>query len=154
MIYKIIDNSEAILKGIPELKTYNIYFVKGCLFVSDINNEDNFYQNLQSLFSQSEIILITEYNLVYEPIHIIEWAKKELVQADLIKYEKDNQEKLEQIMRQLDYVEKELFEGSEDQCQMKLRRKEEDLQKTKNKSILTKVLNRLKCVKTHSSQSL
>ena len=42
MIYKIIDNSEIILKSIPELKTYNIYFIKGCLFVSDVNNKYDF----------------------------------------------------------------------------------------------------------------
>lgn len=143
MIYKIIDNSETIIKGISDLKEYNIYFVKGCLFISDVNNDSGFYDRLISIFNNSEIIQITEYNLIYEPAHIVEWAKNEFVHSDLIEYEKDNQEKLNQIMKKLDYVEKELFEGSEDKCLMNLKRNEEDHLKTKNRSILTKVLNKL-----------
>ena len=147
MVYKIVDSSEIIIKGISELNEYSIYFMKDCLFISDKNNTKDFYKKLKLAFPNSELIQITEFNLIYEPYHIIEWVKKEMVRSDLIQYEKDNQEKLKQIMKQLDYVEKELFEGSEDQCQMKLRKKEEDLQKTKNKSILMKVLSKLKCKK-------
>ena len=145
MIYKIIDNSASIIEGMPELNKYNVYFIKGCLFVSDVNNTDNFYQNIKMVFPKSEIIKITEHNLLYEPMHVIDWAKHEFVRADIIQYEKDKQEKLNQIMLQLDYVDKDLFEGSEDQCLMKLKRNEEDLQKTKKKSILTKALNKLRC---------
>lgn len=147
MVYKIVDSSETIIKGISELNEYSIYFMTDCLFISDKNNTQDFYQKLKVAFPNSELIQITEFNLIYEPYHVIEWVKKEMVRSDLIQYEKDNQEKLKQIMKQLDYVEKELFEGSEDQCQMKLRKKEEDLQKTKNKSILMKVLSKLKCKK-------
>lgn len=144
MIYKIIDSSEALIKGISELKEYNIYFIKGCLFVSDTNNIYNFYQNIKSIFYTSNICEINENNLMYEPSHVIEWAKKELVAADLNRYEKENQKKLCQIMQQLDKVEKELFEGSESQCQRK-NESVEDHQKIKSKSILTKVLHKLKC---------
>ena len=146
MIYKIIDSAEILAKGISELDEYNIYFVKGCLFVSDKNNTHNFYQNIKLIFDKSEIYEINENNLAYEPSHIIEWSKKELVSADLIRYEKENQEKLRQIMKQLDSVEKELFEGSESQCQRK-NESAEDRPKIKSKSILTKVLNKLECRK-------
>ena len=47
MIYKVIDNSEALTSGASELNEYNIYFVKGCLFISDKNNTSNFYQNIK-----------------------------------------------------------------------------------------------------------
>lgn len=145
MIYKIIDSPEVLIKGISELKEYNIYFIKGCLFVSDTNNTHNFYQDVKSIFNQSEMYEINENNLAYEPPHIIEWAKRELVSADLNRYEKENQKKLCQIMQQLDKVEEKLFEGSESQCQRKLKRNEEDLQKIKSKSILMKALSKLKC---------
>ena len=144
MIYKVIDSAEILAKGISKLDEYNIYFVKGCLFISDKNNTHNFYQYIKSIFDKSEIYEINENNLTYEPSHIIEWSKKELVSADLIRYEKENQEKLRQIMKQLDSVEKELFEGSESQCQRK-NESAEDRPKTKSKSMLTKVLNKLKC---------
>jgi hypothetical protein len=144
MIYKVIDNSEALTNGVSELNKYNIYFVKGCLFISDKNNTQDFYQNIKSIFNNAEIYEINENNLAYEPTHIIEWSKKELVSADLIQYEKENQQKLRQIMQQLDKVEKELFEGSDSQCQRK-NESAEDRPKTKSKSILMKVLNKLKC---------
>ena len=144
MIYKIVDNPETLTKGISGLDNYNIYFVKGCLFVSDKNNTQDFYQNIKSIFDKSEIYEINENNLAYEPSHIIEWSKKELVSADLIRYEKENQQKLQQIMQQLDNVEKELFEGSDNQCQRK-NESAEDRPKTKSKSILMKVLNKFKC---------
>lgn len=144
MIYKIIDSSEVLIEKIPDLKEYNIYFIKGCLFVSDTNNIHNFYQNIKSIFCTSDICEINENNLISEPFHIIEWAKKELIAADLNRYEKENQQKLCQIMQQLDKVEQELFEGSESQCQRK-NVNAEDHQKTKSKSILMKVLNKLKC---------
>jgi hypothetical protein len=101
------------------------------------------------LFIAAEIYEINENNLAYEPIHIIEWAKKELVSADLIRYEKENQNKLCQIMKQLDNVEKELFEGSDSQCQRKSENAE-DRPKTKSKSKLMKVLSRLKCKNTNN----
>ena len=144
MIYKIIDNSEILTQGISNLTKYNIYFVKGCLFISDKNNTHNFYQDVKSIFNQSEMYEINENNLAYEPPHIIEWAKKELVSADLNRYEKENQQKLCQIMKQLDKVEEKLFEGSESQCQRKSE-SVEDHQKIKNKSILMKALSKLKC---------
>ncbi len=144
MIYKIVDSSEVLAGGANELSKYNIYFIKGCLFVSDKNNTCDFYDNLKSIFNQSEIYEINENNLAYEPTHIIEWSKKELVSADLIRYEKENQKKLCQIMKQLDSVEKELFEGSDSQCQRKSVNAE-DHQKIQNRSILTKVLNKLRC---------
>ena len=81
--------------------------------------------------------------MAYEPSHVIEWSKKELVSADLIQYEKENQKKLRQIIEQLDKVEKELFEGSDSQCQRK-NESAEDRPKTKSKSILMRVLNKLK----------
>ena len=80
---------------------------------------------------------------MYESSHIIEWAKREFVAADLIRYERENQKKLQKIMKQLDYVEQELFERGEERCQ-KRRKSEEDLQRTKKPSILAKMLNRLK----------
>lgn len=144
MIYKVIDNSEVLTNGVSELNKYNIYFVKGCLFVSDENNTQDFYQNIKSVFNQSEIYEINENNLAYEPSHVIEWSKKELISADVIRYEKENQQKLRQIMQQLDNVEKELFEGSDSQCQRK-NESAEDRPKTKSRSILMKVLNKLKC---------
>ena len=144
MIYKVIDNSEVLTNGASELNKYNIYFVKGCLFISDKNNTHNFYQDIKKIFNTSEIYEINENNLAYEPSHVIEWSKKELVSADLIQYEKENQKKLRQIMEQLDKVEKELFEGSDSQCQRK-NESAEDRQKTKSKSILMKALNKLKC---------
>lgn len=144
MIYKITDSVEALISGASQLNQYNIFLVKGCLFVSDRNNVCDFYSKIKSIFSNSNIVEITELNLIYESPHIIEWVKKEMIAADLIKYEQDNQEKLQQIMNQLDYVEKELFEGSENQCQRKSKRNEEDLQKTKSKSMLMKVLSRLR----------
>jgi hypothetical protein len=150
MIYKITDSAEVLIAGASQLNQYNIFLVKGCLFISDKNNVDNFYQSIKSIFSDSNITEITECNLTYEPHHVIEWVKKEMVAADLIKYEHDNQEKLQQIMNQLDYVEKELFEGSENQCQRKAKRSEEDLQKTKSKSILMKALNRLGWLNNHN----
>ena len=144
MIYKVIDSSEVLTNGASELNKYNIYFVKGCLFISDKNNTHNFYKDIKKIFNTAEIYEINENNLVYEPSHIIEWSKKELVSADLIQYEKENQQKLRQIMQQLDKVEKELFEGSDSQCQRK-NESAEDRQKTKSKSILMKALNKLKC---------
>lgn len=144
MIYKVIDSSEVLTNGVSELNKYNIYFVKGCLFVSDENNTQDFYQNIKSVFNQSEIYEINENNLAYEPSHVIEWSKKELISADVIRYEKENQQKLRQIMQQLDNVEKELFEGSDSQCQRK-NESAEDRPKTKSRSILMKVLNKLKC---------
>ena len=93
MIYKVIDNSDALAKGASEINKYNIYFVKGCLFVSDKNNANNFYQDIKKIFNTAEIYEINENNLAYEPSHIIEWSKKELISADLIKYEKENQQK-------------------------------------------------------------
>jgi hypothetical protein len=144
MIYKVIDSSEILTDGISKLNKYNICFVKGCLFVSDKNNTQNFYKDIKTIFNQSEIYEINENNLAYEPYHIIEWSKKELVSADLIKYEKENQRKLCKIMQQLDKVEEELFEGSDSQCQRK-NESAEDRSKTKSKSTLMKVLNKLKC---------
>jgi hypothetical protein len=144
MIYKVIDSSEVLTNGASELNKYNIYFVKGCLFVSDENNTQDFYQNIKSIFNQSEIYEINENNLAYEPSHVIEWSKKELISADVIRYEKENQQKLRQIMQQLDNVEKELFEGSDSQCQRK-NESAEDRPKTKSRSTLMKVLNKLKC---------
>jgi hypothetical protein len=144
MIYKVIDSSEVLTNGAFKLNKYNIYFVKGCLFVSDENNTQDFYQNIKSVFNQSEIYEINENNLAYEPSHVIEWSKKELISADVIRYEKENQQKLRQIMQQLDNVEKELFEGSDSQCQRK-NESAEDRPKTKSRSILMKVLNKLKC---------
>lgn len=144
MIYKVIDNSEVLTKGASKLNKYNIYFVKGCLFVSDKNNTQDFYQNIKAIFNNANIYEINENNLGYEPPHIIEWSKKELVAADLLQYEKENQQKLRQIMQQLDMVEKELFEGSDSQCQKKSE-SAEDRPKIKSRSILMKVLNKLKC---------
>ena len=144
MIYKVIDNSESLICGASELNKYNIYFVKGCLFISDKNNTQDFYQNIKTIFKYAEIYEINENNLGYEPSHIIEWSKKELVAADLIQYEKENQNKLRQIMQQLDMVEKELFEGSDSQCQKK-NESAEDRPKTKSRLTLMKVLNKLKC---------
>ena len=144
MIYKVIDSPEVLTNGASELKKYNIYFVKGCLFISDKSNTHNFYQDIKQIFNTAEIYEINENNLAYEPPHIIEWSKKELVSADLIQYEKENQQKLRQIMQQLDKVEKELFEGSDSQCQRK-NESAEDRPKTKIRSILMKALNRLKC---------
>lgn len=146
MIYKVIDSSEVLTKGATELNKYNIYFVKGCLFISDKNNTQNFYEDIKSVFAESEIYEINENNLVYEPSHIIEWSKRELISADLIRYEKENQKKLRQIMEQLDNVEKELFEGSDKQC-LKRNESAEDRPKTKSRLILAKVLNKLKCRK-------
>lgn len=146
MIYKVIDSSEVLTKGATELNKYNIYFVKGCLFISDKNNTQNFYEDIKSVFAESEIYEINENNLIYEPSHIIEWSKRELISADLIRYEKENQKKLRQIMEQLDNVEKELFEGSDKQC-LKRNESAEDRPKTKSRLILAKVLNKLKCRK-------
>ena len=122
------------------------------MFVSDRNNTQDFYQNIKSIFNNAEFYEINENNLAYEPSHVIEWSKKELISADLIQYEKDNQKKLRQIMQQLDYVERELFEGSENQCQTKLKKNEGDLPKTKRKSILMKVFHKLKCVKNYKNR--
>ena len=63
MIYKVIDSSEALTKGATELNKYNIYFVKGCLFISDKNNTQNFYEDIKSVFAESEIYEINENNL-------------------------------------------------------------------------------------------
>ena len=144
MIYKIIDSSEVLTNGISQLNRYNIIFVKGCLFVSDKNNTQNFYQDIKTIFDKAEIYEINENNLAYEPSHVIEWSKKELVSADVIRYEKENQQKLHQIMQQLDKIEKELFEGSDNQCQRK-NESAEDRPKIKSKLTLMKVLNKLKC---------
>lgn len=143
MICKIIDTSDILIDGIKHFEQYNTYFTKGCLFVSDRNDNDLFYKNINDFFTNSQITIITENNLVYESSHIIEWAKKEFVNTDLIRYEKDNQQKLQNIMKQLDYVEQELFERGEEQCQ-KRRKSEEDLRRTKKPSILAKILHRLK----------
>ena len=89
MIYKIIDSSEVLTNGISQLNRYNIIFVKGCLFVSDKNNTQNFYQDIKTIFDKAEIYEINENNLAYEPSHVIEWSKKELVSADVIRYEKE-----------------------------------------------------------------
>ena len=152
MIYKITDSAEVLSMGASRMNQYNIFLIKGCLFISDQNNTCDFYQNIKSVFSTSNIIEITEYNLIYEPHYVIEWVKKEMIASDLIKYEQDNQKKLQQIMHQLDCVEKELFEGSENQCQRKSKRKEGDLQKIKNKSILMKVLNKLGWANNHNNR--
>jgi hypothetical protein len=144
MIYKIIDSSEVLTNGVSQLNRYNMIFVKGCLFISDKNNTQNFYQDIKTIFDKAEIYEINENNLAYEPSHVIEWSKKELVSADLIRYEKENQQKLHQIMQQLDKIEKELFEGSDNQCQRK-NESAEDRPKTKSKLTLMKVLNKLKC---------
>jgi hypothetical protein len=146
MIYKIIDSSEVLTNGVSQLNRYNMIFVKGCLFISDKNNTQNFYQDIKTIFDKAEIYEINENNLAYEPSHVIEWSKKELVSADLIRYEKENQQKLHQIMQQLDKIEKELFEGSDNQCQRK-NESAEDRPKTKNRSILAKVFNKLECRK-------
>jgi hypothetical protein len=143
MIYKIIDSSEVLTNGVSQLNRYNMIFVKGCLFISDKNNTQNFYQDIKTIFDKAEIYEINENNLAYEPSHVIEWSKKELVSADLIRYEKENQQKLHQIMQQLDKIEKELFEGSDNQCQRK-NESAEDRPKTKSKLTLMKVLNKLK----------
>jgi hypothetical protein len=152
MIYKIVNSPDFLVQGVKKLQDYDIFFLKGCLFVSDKNNIQDFYQIIKQTFEGSDITEITEYNLIYEPAHVIDWVKKEMVASDLIKYERDNQEKLQQIMNQLDYIEKELFEGSDSQCQRKLKRNEEDLQKTKSKSILMKVLNKLGWSNNRNSQ--
>lgn len=151
MIYKIIDSPEVLIGGISGLNSYNVYFVKGCLFVSDKNNTCNFYQNIKERFDGAEIIEITEHNLGFEPNHIIDWAKKEFIASDVIRYEKENQDQLNKIMEQLDIVEQELFERGESQCQRK-NVNAGDRQKTKNKSILMKLLSRLKCKNNHSNQ--
>ena len=64
MIYKVIDSSEVLTKGATELNKYNIYFVKGCLFISDKNNTQNFYEDIKSVFAESEIYEINENNLI------------------------------------------------------------------------------------------
>ena len=81
MIYKIIDNPDVLAGGCAHLSSCNIYFVKGCLFVSDKNNKCNM-QTLRDIFKTSNILEITEHNLMLEPSHVIEWAKKEFVQED------------------------------------------------------------------------
>ena len=107
-------------------------------------------QTLRDIFKTSNILEITEHNLMLEPSHVIEWAKKEFVQEDVIRYEAENQEKLKQIMKQLDFVEKELFEGSDEQCQKKSKRSAEDLQKSKSKFRLTNLLSKLGCKKINN----
>jgi phosphoglycerol transferase MdoB-like AlkP superfamily enzyme len=119
MVCKIIDNFEILSQKLNDLKIYNIFLYNNCLYVSDVNNSEDFFEKINGMFADSEKYKINENNLIYETQNIIEWVKKELVKADLIQYEKDNQEKLINAMKILDSVEEELFGGRECQWQKK-----------------------------------
>lgn len=119
MVCKIIDNFEILSQKLNDLKIYNIFLYNNCLYVSDVNNSEDFFEKISEMFADSEKHKINENNLIYETQNIIEWVKRELVKADLIQYEKDNQEKLINAMKILDSVEEELFGGRECQWQKK-----------------------------------
>lgn len=140
MICKIIDSFDKLSLNLNEIQMYNILLYGECLYVSDINSTDNFYDVINNLFQDSQIIKINENNLIYEPINIIEWARQQFTKTDLINYEKDNQEKLRNAMYVLDCVEKELFERRENQWQMSSQQKKEEglLKKIKNSISMNK----------------
>lgn len=144
MIYKIINDFEILSRNMSEIfKISNIFLYNDCLYISDIYNQDNTQDIIKDLFNGSQIYTINENNLIYEAQTVIEWAKQEFIKADLIQYEKDNQEKLQNAMKILDSVEKELFEGRECQWQTKNEKEVDPLKKLiksirmkgKNKSI-------------------
>jgi hypothetical protein len=53
MICKIIDASDILINGIKHFEQYNTYFTKGCLFISDKNDSNDFYQNIKDFFTNS-----------------------------------------------------------------------------------------------------
>ena len=114
MIYKITSNFEDNLDNLFSTlsKDYYILYYNNFLYVSDIKVNNNSKENLKKKLKPNKnfyIIEITEKNLIYECNYVVNWCKKEFINYDLLKYEKEQQEKLKNIMIIIDEVEKKLL---------------------------------------------
>lgn len=116
MIFKVVSNFDDFACMEKELKKFNFMFLSGAMYISDPEqtSEKRMLAKLRKIFpADSYIVRMDEIKLKLENYKVIEWCRNQFVAADEIKFEKENQKKLNQIMEILDNVEKELFDGVE-----------------------------------------
>lgn len=108
MIFKINSNFDNISDIFQQLQQYNTIFINNTLYVSSDKNIS--INKLKQIFGDNCFISpITIQSLQMETSAVQQWCKHEFIQQDILRYEQNNQKKLNEIMLFLDDVEKEVF---------------------------------------------
>lgn len=112
MILKIVADFSNLPKIMEELTPYNLMFYNNTLYVSDVKS--NFSKKVKSIIKKHVgpdcyIADITPENYQNELPKVQEWCNKQMVWANLIAYEKENQKKLRDAMNALDHFEQIIF---------------------------------------------
>lgn len=112
MILKINSDFTNLDYILNSLKSFNIIFYNNTLYVScckDISDEKFIKEVKEVLENNTCIIQLNENNLLNETFYIQQWCKEQFVQQDKNRYEKEKQEKLQNIMFFLDKLEENIF---------------------------------------------
>ena len=117
MILKVISNFniDGLLK---KLENFNIFFANQSLYISDIKceNENDFRKYILNIFTDNSYIQeINNDNIDREYGSSKEWCKNQISWANIIKSEKEEQEKIKNTMDLLERVEQEIFSNTDKQ---------------------------------------
>lgn len=116
MILKINNDFTDLDSILEKIKSYNNVFYKDTLYIScfDGTSKNDFIKKIKRVLGSNIFITqINENNLKNESFYIQQWCKDEFLKEDKIRYEKENQEKLDRMMKFLDMLENEILkEGS------------------------------------------
>ena len=97
----------------------------------DISNEKNALILLKHFLQPNEefiILPVDEHTLKRESREVQEWCRDELVRLDTLRYERDNQEKIQQVMKAMDLMEDYLQEDIQKKKESQEKQKEKDFQ--------------------------
>ena len=142
MVYKIQgnfndDNFSSITTSIGTYFKILYCGANNSMYVSllDIGNEKNAKILLKHFLQPNEefvILPIDEYSLKRESREVQEWCRDELVRLDTLRYERDNQEKIQQMMKAMDlmedYLKEDIQKKKVEQSKNQKKSKEEDFQ--------------------------
>ena len=97
----------------------------------DISNEKNALILLKHFLQPNEefvILPVDEHTLKRESREVQEWCRDEFVRLDTLRYERDNQEKIQQMMKAMDLMEDYLQEDIQKKKESQEKQKEKDFQ--------------------------
>ena len=101
------NKEEAVEEANRCLTCKNAKCVKGCPVNIDI---PGFIKEVKEVLGNNTcIIQLNENNLLNETFYIQQWCKEQFIQQDKNRYEKEKQEKLQNIMFFLDKLEENIF---------------------------------------------
>ena len=111
MIFKIIMDFDNLIEIIDILKDkFDVFLLNNQMFIFAKNLKKYSVNSIKKIIKADNafITIIDETNLRKESDKVISWCKDKFVENDLLRYEKENQKKIQEINTILDRFEENL----------------------------------------------